>query len=195
VALLVGGTVVGADLVRGNTHDVAVAPQQGGTTSQGRAPMNTFGLPAPGAPAPHSFPEAAPEQGGGATGEAGPRAGGTQGGCGPVDRELAVARAGELPATAGAQPVAVDARCPQGARAAGYPVRDGDALGVFSVIFVPDGAERSATQFSGPGSTTTFSVSTRSGGQIVVTSRSQSGSVAPYGDRVGAIAADLASRY
>jgi hypothetical protein len=158
--------------------------------------MNTFGLPVPGSPAPRSFPEATPEQGGGATGEVGRRADGTLSGCGPVDRELAAALAGELPAAAGGQMVVVDAQCPQGARAAGYLVHEGDALGVVSVVFLPGGSERSTTRFSGPGSTTTFSVTTRSGGQLTVASQAQRGSAAaPYGDRVGPIATNLANRY
>ncbi|GDY32123.1 hypothetical protein GTS_37560 [Gandjariella thermophila] len=195
VAVLVGGAVAGADLLHGPAHEVASGPEQ--STTHGRPPMNTFGLPVPGTPAPHSFPEATPEQGGGAGGEVGPRADGTRSGCGPVDRELAAALAGELPAAAaGGLPVAVDAQCPQGARAAGYLVRDGDDLGVFSVVLVPAGAQRSVTQFSGPGSSTTVSVTTRSGGQLTVVSKAQRGSTgAPFGDRVAAIAADLASRY
>jgi len=203
VALLVGGAVVGADLVRGGggTHDAAapMAPQQ--RTVAPHAPMNTLDLPVPGAPSPGgpppwSFPEVPPEQGGGTSGDAGPRAGGAQSGCGPADRELAVALAGELPAAADSQPVPVAAQCPPGARAAGYVVRDNSDVGLFSVVLVPGGAGGTQTRFSGPGGVTVFSVTTRGGAELVVASQPQQGSAnAPFGDQVSQVAQHLAERY
>jgi hypothetical protein len=90
----------------------------------------------------------------------------------------------------------VDAQCPQGARSAGYVVRDGSDVGMFSVILVPGGARGTQTRFSGPGGATVFSITTRGGAELVVASQPQQGSAnAPFGDEVSQVAQHLAERY
>jgi hypothetical protein len=147
---------------------------------------------------PKSVPESSPLQGGDLSGSVSPRADSTRIGCGPVDRELAVALAGELPAAAGHQPVPVDGTCPTGSKAAGYVVRDGQVSGLFSVIVVPKSGNneaQSAELGTMPGSRVT-SLVTQSGNTLYVVSEPARGSsVPPFGSQVDTVAGKLAGKY
>jgi hypothetical protein len=206
--VLLGGTALGVNLLgnRGSSLNAASAPAVG-TGSPGL--MTPFNRPGAGAATPDtrsletqrgglppkSIPESPPTQGGELSGSASPRAGSTLVGCGPVDRELAVALANELPAAAGAQPVPVTGSCPDGALSAGYEVRDGDRTGLFSVVVVPARIGGSAVLDQPAGSRVT-TIPTSGGGTITVLSTPATGSTAaPFGDRVPAVADHLASQY
>lgn len=105
-----GNSTVAAQL----STQAGVAGQPGGVPER---PPNTGGG--------QGFPTLSPMQGGDESGKNGPRAEGASG-CDKVDRELATALAGELPAPVpaySAQPGRV--WCPAGSRAAGLPVEGG----------------------------------------------------------------------
>jgi hypothetical protein len=90
------------------------------------------------------FPATTPMQGGVGAGSAGSPAGGTPSGCGPTDRELAVALANELPSV-GATSIAPDTtvlttlNCPSGARSAAFSVTSGAAVGDVIAVLAPAG--------------------------------------------------------
>lgn len=100
------------------------------------------GLAEPGSAKP-VFPGIAPKQGGTTTGKVGPNADSTPHGCGPTDRELAVALANELPSV-GAEPVRptdavqVPLTCEPTTRAAGYVVHQGAATGQVIALLGPE---------------------------------------------------------
>jgi hypothetical protein len=129
-----------------------------------------------------------PLQGSGGTGEDGPRAEGTQG-CDKVDRELATALAGELPATGvtGPSPGHV---CTTGSRSAGFRVTDGDRTGFVSVALVPSGIT-----FPSAASEVTVQEKAASGGTIVVSSAPDTGSSPPLQGELRGIALTLAGRF
>ncbi|WP_199440420.1 hypothetical protein [Umezawaea beigongshangensis] len=209
-ALALGGTVAGlgvldevsqedatvAGAATDPTPGVMRAPDEPGRADRGQLPGSapTGGLP------PEELPVEPPLQGGETTGSAGPPTGTTPPGCGEVDRELAVALAGELPAAAtGGQPVPVAGECPAGSRAAGYLVRDGDAVGLFSVVVVPAGPEGAsvgrAEVDQSPGARSA-SRPTLGGGLVQVLSDPAEGSaMAPFGDEVNGVADGLAGLF
>ncbi|KAA2260106.1 hypothetical protein F0L68_20480 [Solihabitans fulvus] len=212
VALVLGGTVLAVGLQHGNTMSAdsvraaAPAPVSGsgsGPTNSRMAPLNKQDTndnsahsttPYRGGPPPNSIPEGTPTQGGASSGSASPSAGGTPGGCGPVDRELAVALANELPAAAGLTPVPVDGNCPDGTRSAGFLVKDGAVTGLFSVVLVP--TEGAAPDFSPLSGVQQDTQATPHGGRLTVVSRPQPGATtAPFADRVADVAKRIAPKY
>jgi hypothetical protein len=191
--LVFGGVVVGlSQLVRPQTAASNAAPGMGPAAAE-TGPSTVDGLPSA-QRAPQSEDKASMNA---------PAAGQA---CGPVDRELADALAGTLPAAAGQQPVPGGPSCPPGARAAGYVVRDGAVTGVFSVVVAPaEGAPPSVESSRTPGTrsstpaTCTGSVCTvtaASGKRLTVRSEpSQGFATAPFADKVPAVAQQLASRF
>lgn len=157
-----------------------------GTTATSGAPQVTTGGPRPAPPSDASIPS--PLQGSGGTGEAGPRAEGTSG-CEKVDRELATALAGELPAT-GAADASADPACPAGARSAGFRVSDGDRRGFLLVTLVPKGATPPPAA-----GVTSVRKETPSGAILVVSSAPDQGSAPPLEARLPSIVLDLAPRF
>jgi len=109
VVLVAGGVTGGVLLSNESPTSNGVAAAQSGTTGNADAapydahvPGQEGREPAPRGAAPDkSFPTQTPEQGGSATGEAGPGAGSTPSGCPKADGELAAALASELPSAAG----------------------------------------------------------------------------------------------
>jgi hypothetical protein len=153
----------------------------------------------PAASAPESgFPATTPMQGGADAGSAGSNAGGTPGGCGPTDRELAVALANELPSVGAKSFVADNAimgtlTCPTGSRSAAYRVQDGSAEGDVIVVLAPAGSQ--AGEFGARAGSVSASAPA-SGGRmltVVIQPRSTSPS-APLGARVGDLAVTVAAR-
>jgi hypothetical protein len=206
VVLVFGGIAVGAGVFGGGSKslDAATAGSAEGSNSSPGETMTPYGLPADpnaeqkatdrGGPPPKSVPEDSSTQGDETPGSASLSAGSTPTGCGPVDRELAIALAGELPVAAGTQPSPAAGTCPAGSKGAGYLVRDGDVIGVFSVVVVPKGA----LQATGLGSAAAKQVSrtAQSGATVHVVSEPEQGSgTAPFAGKLDSVATDLASRY
>lgn len=149
VGLVVGSGILGHNLGGSNASagSAAAAGSSGSTFGSNAVPRRPSG----GAqdqqvPPEHGtagFPTATPMQGGGGVGGVGPGAGSTPSGCGPTDRELAVALANEL-ASVGAPAVVPGLTCQPGVRSAGYQVQDGTADGVIAVI-VTNAGQKSPT--------------------------------------------------
>ncbi len=144
VGLLLGTGVFGHTL-RGGTPSAAGALAQ--STQQGAEPFAQHSLDGPGSagPAlrgPTNFPATSPVQGGGGAGGVGPGAGGILQGCGPTDRELAVALASALPSVgAPAVPPESITACDSTMRTASYLVTDGQHSGYVTAMLDqhPDG--------------------------------------------------------
>ncbi|GAA4857989.1 MULTISPECIES: hypothetical protein [Saccharopolyspora] len=115
--------------------------------------------------------------------------------CGPPDAQLAAAVAAELPAVAATSPVPADGPCPPGTRAAKFVLRDGAAAGTVTVSVVPSPEGAEATDVRHPDGAQEAVRQTRSGQRLVVVSRPDAGSTAPYGERIPLLAGDLAARY
>jgi len=139
------------------------------------------------------FPTATPLQGGGGVGGVGPGAGGTPGGCGPTDRELAVALAREL-SSVGAPPQAAptSVSCPAGSRVAAYLVHDGSDTGYIVAVVTPAGKPAASDSVNGAAR----AVQPAGGGrQITVLSVPASASaVAPLTGGLIGFALDLAGK-
>lgn len=157
--------------------------------------LRSTGTPAQPAAAPVRLPEASPVptplQGSGGNGKDGPRAEGTSG-CEKVDRELATALAGELPATGTAGPEPGYA-CPTGTRSAGFHVTQGDGRGLVSVTLFPAG-----TKVSFPAlvrGAVPAQQRTASGATMVVVSVPDVGSAAPLGGELPRIANALSAHF
>jgi hypothetical protein len=138
VALLLGTGVFGhtsSSTVAGGPADSARLPSD---QSFGKAPGLASGNAGPAVISPTHFPGSTPKQGGGENGGVGPDAGGTHAGCGPTDRQLAVALANELPSVGA--PVAAPAAlsCIPGSRTATYHVHVGGSPdGYVMALLVP----------------------------------------------------------
>ncbi|MCP2262108.1 hypothetical protein LX15_005840 [Streptoalloteichus tenebrarius] len=215
VAVLFGGVAVGTGLFdrepdsqptslsapdeqasAAREHGSPPAPHTGpGTLDPGATEKAPSARP-PGGPQPHDIPEDPPEQGGGTSGSAGPGTGGTRSGCGPADRGLAIALAGELPAAAGLEPNPVAGDCPAGATGAAFVVRDRDVVGVVSVVLGPEGSGRGSGELSRADGSRGFVAVTPGGRSLTVLSQPQKGSTTPpYADQVADVARRLATRY
>jgi hypothetical protein len=170
--------VLGAGAITGLSHFGGTAPSTGQPAAAPTRPSLTF-------PAP------SPVQGSGGTGEEGPRAEGTSG-CEKVDRELATALAGELPATGVTGP-SPGRLCPTATRSAGFHVTDGDRSGAVSVTFFPPGV---AVQIP-PLTDGTILAEQRAagGGTIALLSTPDSSRGAPLEGTLRAVAAALAQRF
>ncbi|MQA10738.1 MAG: hypothetical protein GEU98_19725 [Pseudonocardiaceae bacterium] len=195
IVVLVGGVVVGTNVLNGagdsESGSAGVAAEQPSTTG---SKMTPYGLPKGGNPQ-ESVPTQSPKQGGDESGDVGPRTGSTLRGCEKVDRELAVALAGELPATPSGRN-AGNLRCEQGARSAGFQVTVDGKLGQVSVLLMPD--QPSDTRpWTGARPHAEHAQRAASGGRtVVVLSEPPSGGTeAPYADRLGRIAAGIAGKF
>ncbi|NKQ55928.1 hypothetical protein HFP15_23915 [Amycolatopsis sp. K13G38] len=130
-----------------------------------------------------------PMQGSGGNGQDGPRAESTSG-CDKVDRELATALAGELPATGVTGP-APGRVCTTNARSAGFQVSDGDRHGFVSVTVFP--TPFAMKPFSD--GTVLSTAETASGGSLVVLSSPDAGSAPPLESRLAQISTSLARHF
>ncbi|GGM46995.1 hypothetical protein GCM10012275_17590 [Longimycelium tulufanense] len=204
-AVLLGGTVFGVGMLdrEPDGSGSVFSAQDGQPPGAEAVPPNNQNLDPraqvpsrlPGGPPPDSIPEDPPKQGGGTSGSAGPGTGGTPQGCETADRELAVALAGELPAAAGRNPDTARG-CPAGARGAAFVVRDGDALGVVSVILGPRDTQRAEGSFKRDNGTVGYTTYARSGSSLTVLSEPQEGSnQAPFAGAVQRLAQRIAEQF
>lgn len=208
VVLVFGGVAVSAGIFStddkaSTSGSAAGAPLENPESAPGET-MSPYGLPPDaepggqatdrGGPPPKSIPEDSSTQGDETPGSASLSAGGTPTGCGPVDRELAVALAGELPVAAGTQPSPAPGDCPVGAKGASYLVRDGGKYGVFSVVVVPK--DSAAPANLGTAASLQVSRNTKTGATVHVVSEPEQGSATPpFPEKLDAVAADIADKY
>jgi hypothetical protein len=198
VALLAGATALGVALWTGPvmTSDAADAANSASGGNGNAAPYelpnedNEAAAPTERGGA-ENFPSETPKQGGypdGSGGPAGPA--GTPSGCEQVDRELAAALAGELPAAANVKvddAIPVSLTCPAGSRGAAFDLPGGR----ISVIIFPAGVTldtgASGVQAQAP---------TDDGRRVLVASQPVSpGGTAPFGSDVQQYATDLGQLY
>ncbi len=126
VGLFLGTGGFGHTLGGPTSGGVAIAPARQSDTAGSRLSGGPFAQQETGAGhARTGFPAESPLQGGDPTGKVGPSAGSTSQGCGPADRELAVALANELPSAGAQVPDPVAVKCPAGSRSATYAVSGG----------------------------------------------------------------------
>nr|WP_243869871.1 hypothetical protein [Amycolatopsis granulosa] len=142
-------------------------------------------------PSASSLPGPSAMQGRGTAGENGPRAGSTSG-CDKVDRELATALAGELPATGVTGPRPGDL-CPPGSRSVSYGVAVDGRSGSVSATVLPPGANVRLPQLAD--GAVADERATAHGGTVIVLSVPAPGSAAPPATDVARIATVLASRF
>jgi hypothetical protein len=204
LVLLAGGTVTTLALsgeMRNTT--AASAPALGGAPMQNNGTMDAEGnAPKPAAPTPREESSTQldsrsgpPKQGGTPTGNAG-GAGSTPSGC-KVDRELAAALAGELPAAASAIDVPIPFGCPPAADGASVEVVDGAKRGTISVVRVPEGVDPGIALFGGEvsGSANAQALAT-SGASIFVVSQPAPGTAEPpFVDVIAGLAAELGKQF
>ncbi|WP_051385897.1 hypothetical protein [Actinokineospora inagensis] len=204
LAVVVGGVAVG----------VALWPTTNGTSSNDSAALGSAPAvpgnanPVPGetqsatprlAEAAPDAPSATPKQGGSPGGEVGLGADSTPGGCGPADRKLAAALAGELPsAVSPGEYRASPLTCAPGSTSAAFQITRGPERGLLSIMVTPKGkaqvmqppwADRSGAQG--------FVIAAKSGATVVLEVESVSGSAAPpiTADGLRDIGKKLAGRY
>lgn len=197
VAVLAGATALGVALWTGpgSSSDAAgaesIASSGNGNAAPYELPDEDNNAAAPTERGAEDFPSETPKQGGypdGNGGPAGPT--GTPSGCEQVDRELAAALAGELPAAANikiadAEPVAVS--CPEGATGAAYDVPGGR----ITVLVVPSSVIMATKE---PG--VLADVPTDGGRRVIVLSEpAAAGDSAPFGTDLQRIATELAQVY
>lgn len=197
VGLVVGGGILGRDPLGTTTSSAGSAADGRAPAAAGRSTFGNNAAPrASGGQAQEqvpSFPTATPLQGGGGVGGVGPGAGGTPSGCGPTDRELAVALANEL-SSVGAPPQAVPAgvSCPSGSRAAAYLVHDGTDAGYIVAVVTPAGKPAAADPANGAARAV---VPASGGRQVTVLSVPASvGALAPLTGGLIGFASDLAGK-
>jgi hypothetical protein len=146
VAVLAGATALAVALWTGQgspseTFDAeSVASSGNGNAAPDELPDEGGRADAPTERGEQDFPPRTPKQGGSSEGNGGPAGPtGTPSGCEQVDRELAAALAGELPAAAHSSPVDANVVCPAGSRSFAVPVTDGDRTGRLTVVLAPPG--------------------------------------------------------
>jgi hypothetical protein len=133
VGLLLGTGVFG-HTSSSTVAGVAAGGANGSNQSFGRGSADA----GPQAVAPTHFPGSTPKQGGGENGGVGSDAGGTHAGCGPTDRQLAVALANELPSVGAPVAAPADLACIPGTRSAAYHVHvGGSPNGYIIALLVP----------------------------------------------------------
>jgi hypothetical protein len=201
IALLAGVTALGVALWSGtdNSDGLASANSAPGVATNGNgAPGSNETLnedsqrSAGGGASNPNFPPEAPKQGGPPTGNAGPIGpGSTLNGCGQAAPELAAALAGELRAVALPDPVPAALACPEGTRAASFPLSENGRTGTLTVLVVPVGQT-----FASPPGATIGIAKAADGRQFYALSVSSGGSSSgPYASEVQNIARLLAERY
>lgn len=193
VGLLLGPLGFGHTL-RSGTHGVASAPASRGgptpTESGGFGPA----LEGPAVRGTGNFPNSSPVQGGGEVGRAGPSAGSTRVGCGPTDREVAVALAGELPSVGAPVEVNPGLTCHGTTRAATYLVRVDGATGFVTAVLSPRGNPATLVMRTGVLNSTGVSASGRWRVAVVDAPAGPDGDV-PLADRLGEIEGAVAARF
>ncbi|GAA3008062.1 hypothetical protein [Actinokineospora diospyrosa] len=201
-AVLVGGIATGVALWSGPTGEsgndsAALAPASVAAGNTNRVPGEVSG------DGPKllesSSPLSPPKQGGATDGEASTRAGGTPGGCGAADRELAAALAGELPSAVSRGEITYSPlSCPQGARSAAFEVTDGPRRGLVSIMVTPGGvAQMLAPPWADRPGSEGVVVKAASGATLVLSIEAVPGSAAPpiVGDDLRGVGDKLASKY
>ncbi|MCA1282839.1 hypothetical protein [Saccharopolyspora sp. 7B] len=171
-AVLVGGVGVGTGFFGQSGEPVAQAPAE-----PTQAPMALPQEPA----TPRSGPITLGD----------PKAGAE---CGAPDSALAAALAEQLPEAGSTRPTGADGSCPIGSRTAAVPVREGAVSGKVALLLSPSGAKPAAAEGRAP-HTEVVEVPTRSGRTLTVLSEPMGAPTAPFADRLGGIAADLAPRF
>lgn len=177
------GAVRQSDTTRRTFGNAMVPPEPAG--SRARAQSGT------------AFPVTPPMQGGGGTGGAGSHAGGTPSGCGPTDRELAVALANELPSVGATSFVEDDSAitalsCPSGSRVAAYRIQAGPVEGDVIAVLAPAGG--SAGEFGARAGSVSASAPASGGRMLTVVAEPLAGSpTAPLAARVDDIAVTVAA--
>jgi hypothetical protein len=176
VVLLALGLLLGTGLLR---HTVGSGVSGANAVAGGPTPLSTGRGPEAAVPGLiQSFPWSTSVQGGVGTGKVG-TADGTHAGCGPVDGDLAVALAGELPSAGAQVPVPTSVRCPAGSRSAAVTVPGG----VVIAVLVPIGSG-----FSHPG------LDVATSGKWTVLVQGAPASAVPAG-QLAAVRQHLAARY
>jgi hypothetical protein len=135
-----------------------------------------------------NFSSAVPQQGGTTDGRTGRLAEGASG-CEQVDRELAIALAGELPGHVSDTQAVPGGACSTAARSAGFPVAGGEIAAAVYPKGIPV-----ARKFQ-PAGTVTAQVGTASGGALVLVSVPSAGAAAPLAGQVEQFAHALAPRF
>lgn len=177
----------------GGTQGAASAPAvRGGPVQPDQSPFGPA-VEGPAARGTDSFPSSSPAQGGGKVGGVGPNAGSTRIGCGPTDREVAVALAGELPSVGAPTTVTPGLTCGGTTRAATYLVRDGAATGYVTAVLSPRADPATLTMRGGVLSSTGTSASGK--WQVTVVGEPAGGQVPPLADRLGAVERAIAARF
>jgi hypothetical protein len=189
VGLVLGGGTLG-DALRGTSTSAGSAA--GRSTVGGNPAPRISGGQAQKQGNGTDFPTATPLQGGGGVGGVGPGAGGTPGGCGPTDGQLAVALANELSSVGAPQAAPASVGCPAGSRVAAYLVHDGSDAGYVVAVVTPAGKGTAADSAVG----VARAVAAASGGrQITVLSvPASTGATAPLTGALFGIATDLAGK-
>jgi hypothetical protein len=198
VGLLLGtgvfGHTSGSGTLAGGSAGGAQRPSDGsfGNVVPGLASGNA----GPNAISPTHFPGSTPKQGGGENGGVGSDAGGTHAGCGPTDRQLAVALANELPSVGA--PVATPAAlaCIPGTRTASYHVHVGGSPdGYITALLVPVNAP---TLFSDHAKGTSGDTGPARSGEwtVVVLSQPTGGATSgPVANQIAGIQKALAAKF
>jgi hypothetical protein len=187
------GTGVFGHTLRGGTPTAASAQsgQRGAPFGQHSLAGPQEGTARPEVRGPNSFPTTPPVQGGGGVGGVGPGAGSTLAGCGPTDRELAVALASALPSVgAPTSPPAAIVTCDRPTRSASYLVTDGQHTGYVTALLLPAGDPGHYSAIDGSRAESVHSTSGR-WLVTVVSGPAGAGGVPPLTDRLSAIAAGL----
>lgn len=201
VAVLAGATALGVALWTGEVSPSQVTSAEGdgapgnGTAAPYELPDGDAKAAAPTERGQEGFPPETPKQGGSSEGNGGPAGPtGTPSGCEQVDRELAAALAGELPATAipdadAALPVSFT--CPANARGAMFTLPDGQ----ISVLLLPPGTTMIFDSSVGS-KFGNASVPTSTGGTVeVVSVPAAYGDPIPYVSELNSFATAIAERY
>ncbi|WP_018686677.1 hypothetical protein [Actinokineospora enzanensis] len=202
VVLAGGATAVVALSGSGSSGNNSVAaapmatPDSNETTAPNEVPSDA---PRIAAGSDSGSPSATPKQGGSPGGEVGPGADGTQNGCGPADRELAAALAGELPsAVSHTDPQSSPLACPAGSRSAAMPITDGPRRGIISIMLTPKGtAQVQQPPWGDRQNAEGIVVVAKSGATLVLSVEGVRGSVAPpvIGEQLKELADKVAKRY
>jgi hypothetical protein len=200
VAVLAGATALGVALWTGESSPSQVTSAESDAAA-GNGNAAPYELPDEDAKAAaptergqdQGFPPETPKQGGSSEGNGGPAGPtGTPSGCEQVDRELAAALAGELPAAANIKvddALPVSFTCPAGSRGAAFYLPEGQ----ISVVMLP-GSE--AMSFDSNAGTTNASAPTSTGDQVIVISDPvTAGATAPYASDLYRFARAIAGIY
>ncbi|MET8994755.1 hypothetical protein [Amycolatopsis sp. Hca4] len=135
-----------------------------------------------------NFSSQPPQQGGAGDGKTGQLAEGASG-CEQVDRELAIALAGELPGHVSDTQAVPGGACSTVARSAGFPVPGGEVAAAVYPKGIPEVFK------SQPAGAVTARAATASGGVLVLVSVPSAGTAAPYAGEVDRFARALAPRF